>query len=189
MQDQKVRCFANRVGQDLYAHYHDTEWGNPIYDDRLLFEMLTLEGAQSGLSWEIILKKREGYRNLFFNFDPVRVACLTDENLSAICQDNRIIRHRGKIFSVRNNAHIILKIQKQHGSFSNYLWDFVGGCIIKNNFSKWEDVPSYTKESIALSKDLKKRGMLYVGKTTLYSFMQACGMVNDHLTICWRYSL
>lgn len=188
MQDQKIRCFAGNYGQDLYTHYHDTEWGIPVYDDRTLFEMIVLEGAQSGLSWEIILKKREGYKRLFFNFDPVRVANLTDGELEGICQNPEIIRHRGKVFSVRENAKVVLQLQKEYGSFSDYLWGHVGNVIQKGKFSRWEDVPTYSKESISLSRDLKKRGMLYVGKTTIYSFMQACGMVNDHLTVCWRYS-
>ncbi len=185
--DGKKRCFGGEVGKEFYAHYHDSEWGIPSHDDQHLFEMLILEGAQAGLSWETVLKKREGYRKAFQNFDPKKVAYFTDEDLEALCKNPAIIRNRLKIFSARQNALIFLKIVQEFGSFDRYLWPFVHGKPIVNHRKSLKDTPTTTPESDALSKDLKKRGMNFVGSTIIYSFMQAVGMVNDHVTDCWCY--
>lgn len=187
MSDIKQRCFGNKSGQSLYAQYHDEEWGIPVHDDRHLFEMLILEGAQAGLSWETILKRREAYRVAFHYFDPMKVAVMSDEDLLKLCKDDSIIRNRLKIFAARQNAQIFLQIQNEFGSFDAYLWRFVGGRPIQNHWQDFKEVPVITPESDALSKDLKKRGMKFVGSTIMYAFMQAVGMVNDHLVSCWRY--
>lgn len=183
----KIRCFGNKPGQELYAHYHDHEWGIPVYDDRLLFEMLILEGAQAGLSWETILKKRENYRQLFYNFDVDKVASMTDQQLDKLLDNPGIIRNKLKIYSTRKNAKIFIEIQKEFGSFAKYLWQFVGGKPIFNHWSSFAKTPTQTKESIDLSNNLKKRGMSFVGPTIIYAYMQSVGMVNDHLTTCWKY--
>ena len=183
----KFRCFGNKPGQDFYADYHDHEWGVPVYDDRHLFEMLVLEGAQAGLSWETVLKKRNGYRKTFHHFDPVKVSQMTDDELEALRHNESIIRNKLKIYSARKNALVFLDIQKEFGSFSEYVWGFVDGKPIINAWKKFEDVPITTPESDALSKDLKKRGMTFVGSTIIYAYMQAVGMVNDHLTKCFCY--
>ena len=183
----KQRCFGNKPGQDLYADYHDNEWGIPEYEDRKLFEMLVLEGAQAGLAWETVLKKREGYREAFLNFDPELVAQMSDEQLEELRENPKIIRNRLKIYSARKNAKIFLEIQKEFNSFSNYLWVFVNNQPIVNNWTTFEEVPVTTPESDALSGDLKKRGMSFVGSTIIYAYMQAVGMVCDHLTSCWCY--
>lgn len=183
--DGKYRCFGNKPGQEFYAEYHDLEWGVPVYDDRLLFEMLILEGAQAGLSWETVLKKREGYRAAFHNFDPIKVAAMTDAELEALRENSAIIRNRLKIYSARKNAQVFLKIQQEYGSFSEYLWAFVDG---KTRIATWQSfatMPATTAHSDALSKDLKKRGMTFVGSTIMYAYMQAVGLVNDHLVGCW----
>lgn len=185
--DGKARCFGGKPGQELYAAYHDDEWGIPIHDDRHLFEMLILEGAQAGLSFETILKRREEYRVAFHYFDPVKVAAMTDAQLENLRQNSRIIRNRLKIYAARQNAQVFLKIQKEFGSFDKYLWGFVCNNPIVNHWKNFGDVPVATKESNALSKDLKKRGMTFVGPTIMYAYMQAVGMVNDHLVYCWRY--
>ena len=186
---RKKRCFGDKPGQEFYAAYHDNEWGIPIHDDQLLFEMLILEGAQAGLSWERILKKRQGYKDAFHNFNPKKVAAMTDSELESLRQNPAIIRNRLKISSVKKNAHVFLAIQKEFGSFDKYVWQFVKGEPIINHWSKAADVPTTTAESDALAKDLKKRGMSFVGSTIIYAYMQAIGMVNDHLTSCWRYGL
>ena len=185
--DGKNRCFGNGEGKAIYATYHDDEWGVPVYDDQLLFEMLILEGAQAGLSWETVLKKRDGYRKAFHGFVPTKVAAMTDDELEA-CRDNPdIIRNRLKIYAARKNAMTFLKIQKEFGTFSRYLWGFVGGKPIINEWPDMQDVPVTDKVSDALSKDLKKRGMSFVGSTIIYAYMQAIGMVNDHCRTCWCY--
>lgn len=186
--DKKKRCFGGVPGKEFYTDYHDKEWGIPVHDDRHLFEMLILEGAQAGLSWETILKRREGYREAFFNFDPAKVASMSDEELEGLLHNEKIIRNRLKIFSARQNAQVFLKIQKEFGSFDRYVWNFVNGKPIVNQWKQLKDAPVSTKESDALSKDLKKRGMTFVGSTIIYAFMQAVGLVNDHTTDCWRYS-
>lgn len=181
----KKRCFGNGVGQDLYAAYHDKEWGVPLHEDRRLFEMLILEGAQAGLSWETVLKKREGYRRLFHDFDPALVAAMTDSDLEALIRDPAIIRNRLKIFSVRQNARVFLEIQKEFGSFDRYVWSFVNGAPIVNYWKSLKEIPCQSIQSDALSKDLKNRGMVFVGSKIIYAYMQAIGMVDDHLVDCF----
>ena len=182
-----MRCFGNKPGQEYYAEYHDNEWGIPVHNDKKLFEMLILEGAQAGLSWETILKKREGYRKAFNNFDPAKIVKMSDEDLEKQRENPDIIRNKLKIYSVRQNAKVFLEIQREFGSFDKYIWGFVRGKTIKNHWKEFNQVPSSTQESDAISKDLKKRGMKFVGSTIIYAFMQAVGMVNDHLTNCVKY--
>ena len=176
------RCFG--TGNPLYEQYHDEEWGIPVHNDQHLFEMLILEGAQAGLSWELILKRRHGYREAFHQFNPSLVAKMTDKELEDLTQNPAIIRNRRKIFAARQNAQVFLKIQEEFDSFDHYLWRFVDNQPIQNKWSRREEVPTCTPISDALSKDLKKRGMSFVGTTIIYAFMQAVGMVNDHLTNC-----
>ena len=183
----KKRCFGDGAGKEFYAEYHDKEWGIPVHDDRYLFEMLILEGAQAGLSWETILKRRDNYRKAFHHFNPGVVAAMSDLELEKLREDPGIIRNRLKIYAARQNAKVFLKIQKEFGSFDRYLWEFVHGHPIKNHPKQFKDVPATTKESDALSKDLKKRGMTFVGPTIIYAFMQAVGLVNDHLVDCICY--
>jgi DNA-3-methyladenine glycosylase I len=183
----KTRCFGNKIGQELYADYHDHEWGVPCHDDQRLFEMLILEGAQAGLNWETILKKREGYRKLFHGFDPVKVAAMKDSDLEPLLQNAEIIRNRLKVYGARKNAIAFLQIQKEFGSFAKYLWGFVNNKQIKNHFEDLSKVPAVTEESTLISKDLKKRGMTFVGPTIIYAYMQATGLVNDHITGCHCY--
>lgn len=185
--DRKKRCFGNKPGQEFYASYHDKEWGIPSHHDQHLFEMLILEGAQAGLSWETILKKREGYRRAFHQFDPIKVSKMKDQALEKLRESPEIVRNRLKIYATRQNAKVFLEIQKEFGSFDRYLWAFVQGKPIKNNWKSFSEVPTKTPESDALSKDLKKRGMSFVGSTIMYAYMQAIGMVNDHLLDCWCY--
>lgn len=179
-----MRCFGS--GKDFYEEYHDKEWGIPVHDDRCLFEMLILEGAQAGLSWETILKRREGYRKAFHHFDPVKVAEMTDTELNALRENSEIIRNRLKIFAARQNAIVFLQIQKQFGSFDRYVWKFVNAKPIVTRRKSLKEIPSSTPISDALSKDLKKRGMTFVGSTIIYAFMQAVGIVDDHLADCCR---
>jgi len=186
-QDGKKRCFGGEAGKEFYADYHDNEWGIPVHDDRHLFEMLILEAAQAGLSWETVLKKREGYRKAFHQFDPIKVAAMSDDELEGLRQNPEIIRNRLKIAAARQNALIFLKIQKEFGSFDRYVWDFVDSKPIINHWRRHEEVPCLSAESDALSKDLKKWGMSFVGSTIIYAFMQAVGMFNDHITACWCY--
>lgn len=186
MMDKK-RCFGD--SSVVYAEYHDHEWGTPSHDDKHLFEMLVLEGAQAGLSWEIILKRREGYRKSFHDFDPVKVAAMSDEELEVLLQEGSIIRNRLKVYSARQNAEVFLKIQQEFGSFDRYLWQFVNGKPLVSHRKELKEVPCVSAESNSLSKDLKKRGMNFVGPKIMYSYMQAVGLVNDHLRGCWRVSL
>lgn len=183
--DGKKRCFGGQPGKEFYAEYHDNEWGQPVHDDRHLFEMLILEGAQAGLSWETILKRREGYREAFHRFDPIKVASMSDHKLDALLKNEKIIRNRLKVYAARQNAQVFLKIQHEYGSFDRYVWNFVNRKPIVNHRLRFEDVPVTTIESDALSKDLKKHGMTFVGSTIIYAYMQAIGMVNDHLSDCW----
>ncbi|MDG2374904.1 MAG: DNA-3-methyladenine glycosylase I [Woeseiaceae bacterium] len=169
-----------------YMRYHDEEWGVPVWDDRTQFEFLILEGAQAGLSWSTILKKREGYRKNFADFDPARVARLTQKRIDKILQDPGIVRNKLKVNSAVKNAQAFLKVQEEFGSFCNYAWEFVGGAPIQNKHKKMSDVPATSPESDAWSKDLKKRGFKFVGSTIIYAHMQATGMVNDHVTGCFR---
>lgn len=182
----KRRC-AWASGSRLLLAYHDTEWGVPVHDDRKLFEFLILEGTQAGLSWETVLKKRENYRKAFENFDPVRISRYTDEDLSRLLADPGIIRNRSKVMATRVNAQCFLKTQEELGSFETYIWQFVGGTPIKNRFESLSDLPSKTRESEAMSGNLRGRGFKFVGPTICYAFMQAVGMVNDHTTDCFRY--
>jgi DNA-3-methyladenine glycosylase I len=181
-----VRC--PWVGDDpLYQSYHDEEWGVPVRDDRVLFEFLILEGAQAGLSWSTILKKREGYRSNFAGFDPEAVARFTTKRQEKILTDPGIVRNRLKVQSAVTNARQFLAVQEEFGSFASYLWQFVGGVPIQNTFRTLSDYPATTPESDRLSKDLKRRGFKFVGSTICYAFMQAVGMVNDHTVDCFRY--
>ncbi len=183
--DGKQRCFGGQPGKEFYADYHDQQWGIPEHNDQVLFEMLILEGAQAGLSWETILRKREGYRAAFHQFDVPMVAAMTDAELEACLQNPAIVRNRLKVFSVRKNALAFLKIQQEFGSFAEYLWRYVDGKPIINQWQSFAEVPVSTPISDAISKDLKKRGMTFVGSTIIYAYMQAVGLVNDHLAACW----
>jgi len=174
------------ASNDLNILYHDTEWGVPLHDDRGLFEFLVLEGAQAGLSWDTILRKRDAYREAFDNFDPAKVARYTDAKCAKLLKNEGIIRNRLKIASAVSNATAFLAVQKEFGSFDSYIWAFVGGKPLDNKL-KGGDVPAKTEISDAISKDLKKRGFNFVGSTIMYAFMQATGMVNDHLVTCFRY--
>ncbi len=181
-----VRCGWVGTGKPFYEEYHDHEWGVPVHDDRQFFEMMILEGAQAGLSWETILKRRAGYKAVFHNFDVAKVAALTDAELERMLLDERIIRNRLKVFAARKNAVAFMQIQKEFGSFDAYVWRFVGGKPLQGQRKTLKDVPAVTAESDALSKDLKKRGMTFVGSTIMYAFMQATGLVNDHVADCHR---
>ena len=171
---------------DLAIAYHDAEWGVPLHDDRGLFEFLILEGAQAGLSWDTILRKREAYREAFDNFDPAKVARYTDAKCAKLLLNEGIIRNRLKIASAVVNAKAFLAVQEEFGSFDKYIWGFVGGVSVVNK-RRGGDVPAKTDVSDAIAKDLKKRGFNFVGSTIMYAFMQATGMVNDHLTSCYRF--
>lgn len=175
-------------GGPLEIAYHDTEWGVPSRDDRHLFEMLILEGAQAGLSWSTILRKRENYRKAFAGFDPVKVARFDGRRRAALMRDPGIVRNRQKIEATVVNARQVLAVQDEHGSLADYLWRFVGGRPIRNAWTSLGQVPAETAESRAMSKTLVKRGFRFVGPTICYAFMQATGMVNDHITTCFRYS-
>lgn len=182
--DGKVRC--TWCGSDpLYVAYHDQEWGRPVRDDRVLFEMLNLEGAQAGLSWITVLRKRDCYRELFADFDPDLVSAFSDARLEEILLNPGIIRNRLKVYGVRENARAYLKLVEQEGSFAAYLWSFVGGETKRNSIRDMKGIQSKTLESDAMSKALKKRGFKFVGSTICYAFMQAVGMVDDHLDSCF----
>ena len=182
-----TRCkWAEGVSLD-YIEYHDKEWGVPVYDDRVQFEFLLLEGAQAGLSWSTILNKREGYRKAFADFDVEKVARFTKKRIEKLLQDPAIVRNRLKVESAVTNAQAFIAVQEEFGSFSSYIWSFVDGTPIQNRFSKDSDVPATSPESDALSKDLKKRGFRFVGSTIVYAHMQATGLVNDHVTGCFRH--
>lgn len=183
---EKIRC-AWCLKFDQYIQYHDEEWGVPVHDDHKHFEFLILEGAQAGLSWSTILKKRDGYRRVFSDFDPTKVARFSDSRLAKILLDPGIVRNRLKVYSTVNNARRFLEVQKEFGSFDKYIWTFVGGKPIINKRASLKEVPATTAESDALSKDLISRGFKFVGSTVMYAHMQACGLVNDHLIDCWRY--
>jgi DNA-3-methyladenine glycosylase I len=183
----KKRC-AWVIGADaLMLDYHDREWGVPVHDDRTHFEFLILEGAQAGLSWSTVLKKREAYRRAFDNFDPAKVARFTAARIEKLLQDPGIIRNRLKIESSVRNAKAFLKLQKEFGSFDSYSWRFVDGEPKLNKWKSMQQIPATSTESDAFSKDLKQRGFNFVGSTIIYAHMQAIGMVNDHLTDCFRY--
>ncbi|MEP4078558.1 DNA-3-methyladenine glycosylase I [Haloferula sp.] len=180
------RCPWLPPGLELYQTYHDEEWGVPSQDERHLFEMICLEGAQAGLSWWTILQKREHYRKVFHQFDPVKVAEMTDRQLEKLVADPGIVRHRGKIFGVRKNAESWLDLKSREGDVAEWLWKLVGGKPTVNRWKKMEDYPAKTPESEALSKALKKEGFTFFGPTIAYAFMQAVGMVDDHAEDCFR---
>lgn len=188
-QDRNLRRCAWAQTDPMYCEYHDKEWGRPIYEDQKLFEFLILEGAQAGLSWITILKKRENYRASFDDFNPEKVACYEEERINEILQNSGIIRNRFKVNSAVTNAKLFLETQKECGSFSNYLWGFVEHKPIRNHFKSINEVPTCSLISEKLSKDLKKRGFKFVGPFICYAFMQAVGMVNDHTTDCFLYNL
>ena len=186
LMDKMNRCAWVPENNPEYQKYHDEEWGVPVYDDTKLFEMLILEGAQAGLRWETVLKKREGYKKAFKNFDVQKCATMNDKELEKLTQNPDIIRNRLKIFSVRKNALAFIDIQKEFGSFSNYLWKFTGDKPIINTFSSISQLPAKTEISNKISNDLKKRGMSFVGSTIIYAYMQAVGLVNDHTADCFK---
>jgi len=170
-----------------YLKYHDEEWGVPVHDDKTHFEFLILEGAQAGLSWSTILKRREGYRNAFSNFDIGTVANYDEQKIESLLSDEGIIRNKLKVNSTVTNAQLFIRIQEEFGSFDKYIWSYVNRKPIVKAWTRMSDIPATTKESDLLSKDLKKRGFKFVGSTIIYAHMQACGLVNDHTTDCYRY--
>jgi DNA-3-methyladenine glycosylase I len=186
MTENVTRCAWVNLNKPHYVQYHDTEWGVPVHDERTLFEMLILEGAQAGLNWESILVRREGYRAAFHNFDIVACSNMTDAECEALMSNQGIIRNRLKIWSVRKNALVFMAIQKEFGSFDAYLWAFVGGVTEVNRPAGKGDFRATSPQSDALSKDLKKRGMSFVGSTIIYAYMQATGLVDDHMAGCFK---
>jgi len=183
---EKIRC-SWPMNDPLMIKYHDTEWGVPVYDDQKLFEFLVLDAFQAGLSWSIILKKRENFRKAFDNFNPEIIAKYTQRNVKKLLLDAGIVRNRLKINATIANAQEFLKIKKEFKSFKKYIWQFTDHKTIKNKFKSLGEIPAKTKESDAMSKDMKKRGFKFVGSTICYAFMQAAGMVNDHTVVCFRY--
>ena len=182
-----VRCFWADGGDPLYEAYHDEEWGVPLHDERALFELLCLEGAQAGLAWITILRKRQAYREAFLDFEPGRVAAMTDAELEQRLTDPGIVRNRLKVFAVRKNARAFLEVQAERGGFDSYLWNWVDGRPVRNAWRERGDVPAVTPLAESISKDLKKRGFTFVGPTIIYAYLQAAGVVNDHLVTCFRY--
>ena len=187
MEKEINRCSWGTNDSDMLK-YHDEEWGVHVTDDKKLFEFLILEGAQAGLSWQLILKRREGYRKAFADFDVNKVADFSDKKIEQLLQDPGIVRNKLKVLSAVNNAKLFIEVQREFGSFYKYSMQFVGGSPKINNRQKMSDYPATTVESDLFSADLKKRGFKFVGSTIIYAHMQACGMVNDHLTRCFRYS-
>ncbi|AZV43050.1 DNA-3-methyladenine glycosylase [Peribacillus asahii] len=181
------RCMWVKTKEPLYMEYHDKEWGVPVYDDKILFEMLCLEGAQAGLSWWTVLQKRENYRSAFDQFEAEKIVQYTDEKLQLLIENQGIIRNKMKIYSVVTNAKAFLKIQQEYGSFSSYIWSFVDNKPIINNWETAKDVPTSNEISDKMSKQLKRDGFKFVGSTICYSYMQAVGMVNDHTLECFRH--
>ncbi len=175
------------LGNDLYISYHDNEWGVPVHDDRKIFEFLLLESMQAGLSWLTILRKRDEYRNAFLNFDPLLISGFGKDKIAELMNNRGLIRNRLKIEAAVNNAKAFLKVCEEKGSFDQYIWNFTDGRTIRNSYRNLKEIPSETEISRFISKDLKKRGFTFVGPTIIYSHMQATGMVNDHLTDCYRY--
>lgn len=188
MEKNLKRCPWVKVGDELYEEYHDKEWGVPVRDDRKIFEFLILESAQAGLSWRTILGRREGYKKAFANFDFKKVAKFGAKDVTRLMKDEKIIRNRLKIEAAINNAKKFLEIRKEFGTFSKYAWGFVGDKTIKNKLKTLKDYRATSKESDELAKDLKKRGFKFLGSTTIYAHMQATGIVNDHITTCFRYN-
>jgi DNA-3-methyladenine glycosylase I len=183
-----VRCSWASGGDPLYEAYHDKEWGVPLHDERALFELLCLEGAQAGLAWITILRKREGYRSAFLGFDPVRVAEMSDADLDERMLDPGIVRNRLKVYAVRKNARAFLELQVERGSFDSYLWEWVDGEPLRNPRQAMADVPAVTPLAETISRDLKKRGFTFVGPTIVYAYLQSTGVVNDHVVSCFRYA-
>jgi DNA-3-methyladenine glycosylase I len=186
MEQARKRC--SWAKDELSIQYHDQEWGVPVHDDRLWFEFLVLEGAQAGLSWDTILRKRENYRRAFADFDPVAIAQYGDAKIEELLSDAGIVRNRLKVTSAIRNARMFLTLQEEFGSFDQYIWPFVGGRPVQNNWRSLAELPARTEVSDALSKDLKRRGFTFVGSTICYALMQATGLVNDHLVDCFRSS-
>ena len=184
---ERSRCTWAPLGKPSYVAYHDRQWGVPEHDDRMLFEMLVLEGAQAGLSWETILNKRDAYRLAFDRFDPRKVARYDGYKVRSLLADAGIVRNRLKIVSAITNARAFLDVQKEFGSFDAFIWRFVGGAPKRNAWTHHREIPARTAESDAMSKELKRRGFKFVGSTICYAYMQACGLVNDHTTGCFRY--
>ena len=185
--DAPVRCGWASGGDPLYASYHDEEWGVPLHDDRALFELLCLEGAQAGLAWITILRKRESYRSAFFGFDPERCAAMSDAELEERLADPGIVRNRLKVYGVRKNARAFLEVVAERGSFDAYLWSWVDGKPLINARKGTGDLPASTPLAEAISKDMKKRGFTFVGPTIVYAYLQSTGVVNDHTVTCFRY--
>jgi DNA-3-methyladenine glycosylase I len=185
MDKQLQRCW--KTDNPLYIKYHDIEWGVPLHEDNKLFEFLVLDGFQAGLSWLTILRKRDAFRKNFDHFDPEKVAKYTNKDIERLMKDGNIVRNRSKILAAVNNARCFLEVQREFGCFDTYIWQFVQGRAIQNSFVQLSDLPAETEESKAMSKDLKKRGFQFVGPTICYAFMQAAGLVNDHLVTCFRY--
>jgi len=183
----KKRCDWGEL-DDMYLAYHDEEWGIPSHDDRYLFEMLVLEGAQAGLSWSTILRKRNGYRKAFAGFDPSKVARFDGRTVGRLLRDPGIVRNRLKVESAVANAGATLAVQEEYGSLDTYLWSFIGGRPKRNRWRTIREIPAETEESRTMSRDLKRRGFRFVGPTVCYAFMQAAGLVNDHIVSCFRYS-
>ncbi|MCH8986904.1 DNA-3-methyladenine glycosylase I [Patescibacteria group bacterium] len=188
MKKETKRCWLLEGDDTLMAEYHDKEWGVPVHDDRHLFEVLILDGAQAGLSWRTILNKRENYRKAFDNFDVKKVAKYDAKKMRELLHDEGIVRNRLKIASAVGNAKVFMEIQKEFGSFDAYIWGFVNGKPIRNKWKRMSDLPAYTELSDTISKDLKRRGMNFVGSTIIYAIMQGIGMVNDHEVRCFRYN-
>jgi DNA-3-methyladenine glycosylase I len=185
MSSESTRCWSTK--NPLYIKYHDDEWGVPLHEDNKLFELLILEGFQAGLTWELILNRREALDKAFANFNPRKVAKFTQDDVEQLLNNPKVIRNRLKIQAAITNAQKFLQIQKEYGSFDKFIWQFVNQKPITHNFKNWEEMPAQTKESESMSKELKKLGFKFVGPTICYAFMQAVGMVNDHLTTCFRY--
>ena len=185
-QENPTRCPWVDLTKEDYIRYHDLEWGVPVYDDRLLFEFIILEGAQAGLSWHTVLRKRDNYRSLFDGFDPAKVAAYDQQRIESLLQDPGIIRNRQKVTAAVNNAQRFLAVQREFGSFSDYIWRFVGGKPKVNELRNESDFQATTAESDAMCKDLRQRGFKFVGSTICYAHMQATGMVNDHTMDCFR---
>jgi DNA-3-methyladenine glycosylase I len=186
--DGRIRC-TWATSDPLYEAYHDEEWGVPLHDERALFELLCLEGAQAGLAWITILRKREGYRRAFHDFDPVRVAAMSDADLDERMADPGIVRNRLKVKAARTNARAFLDLQAERGSFGRYLWDWVDGTPVRNAWRERGEVPAVTPLAEAVSRDLRKRGFTFVGPTIVYAYLQSTGVVNDHLVSCFRYDV
>jgi DNA-3-methyladenine glycosylase I len=182
-----VRCAWASGGDPLYEAYHDEEWGVPLHDERALFELLCLEGAQAGLAWITILRKREGYRSAFHDFDPERVAAMTDSDLEERLGNPGIVRNRLKVYAARTNATAFLELQAEHGSFDSYLWNWVDGKPLRNAWRELGELPAKTPLAESISRDLRRRGFTFVGPTIVYAYLQSTGVVNDHVVTCFRY--